>query len=179
ETTYRADTWNKARRIVMVRQEEKKRTNAVGKKIASGCLFPEEYEAGKYRYSCYVTNMTLPSDLIWRTYRGRADSENRIKEIKYDFAFDHFVLKDFWASEAAMNFIIMAYNLISLFRHTLINSPKKPFLKTIRYKLFAIPGYITSHAKGKTLKLALGVKRRLSFMGIWEAAQEFDPKIMF
>ena len=179
ETTYQADTWNKARRIVMVRQEEKKRTKAVGKKIASGCLFPEEYEAGKYRYSCYVTNMTLPSDLIRRTYRGRADSENRIKEIKYDFAFDHFVLKDFWASEAAMNFVIMAYNLISLFRHALISSSQNPFLKTIRYKLFAMPGYITSHAKRKTLKLALGVKRRSSFMGIWEAAQEFDPKIMF
>ena len=123
--------------------------------------------------------MTLPSDLIRRTYRGRADSENRIKEIKYDFAFDHFVLKDFWASEAAMNFVIMAYNLISLFRHALISSSQNPFLKTIRYKLFAMPGYITSHAKRKTLKLALGVKRRSSFMGIWEAAQEFDPKIMF
>lgn len=179
ETTYQADTWTKPRRIVMVRQEEKKRANAVGKKITSGCLFPEEYEADKYRYSCYVTNMALPADLIWRNYRTRADSENRIKEIKHDFAFDHFVLKDFWASEAAMNFIAMAYNLISLFRHTLINSKQKPFLKTIRYKLFAIPGYISSHAKGKTLKLALGVKRRSSFMGIWKAAQEFDPKIMF
>ena len=73
----------------------------------------------------------------------------------------------------------MAYNLISLFRHALINSSRKPFLKTIRYKLFAIPGYITSHTKGRTLKLALGVKRRSSFMGIWGAAQEFDPKIMF
>jgi len=163
----------------MVRQEEKKRANAIGKKIASGCLFPEEYEAGKYRYSCYATNMTLPSDLIWRTYRVRSDSENRIKEIKYDFAFDHFVLKDFRASEAAMNFIIMAYNLISLFRHALINSSQNPFLKTIRYKLFVILGYITSHAKGKSFKLALGVKRRFGFMGIWEAAQGSDPKIMF
>ena len=28
----------------------------------------------------------------------------------------------------------MAYNLMSLFRHTLINSEKKHFLKTIRYE---------------------------------------------
>lgn len=179
ETTYQADTWKRPRRIVIVRQEEKRRVNAVGKRIQSGCLFPEEFDADKYRYSCYVTNMTLPADVVWRTYRGRADSENRIKELKYDFAFDNFVLRDFWASEASMNFIVLAYNLISLFRHTLINSRQKPFLKTIRYKLLAVPGYISSHAGGKTLKLALGVKRRSAFKSVWYAAQNFKPGVHY
>ena len=36
----------------------------------------------------------------------------------------------------------MAYNFMSLFRHALINSDKKPFLKTIRYELISIPAHL-------------------------------------
>ena len=39
---------------------------------------------------------------VWRTYRGRADCENRIKELKADFGLDTFNLHDFWATEAAL-----------------------------------------------------------------------------
>ena len=45
---------------------------------------------GHYRYSALVTDLKLPALVIWRTYRGRADCENRIKELKYDFAADSF-----------------------------------------------------------------------------------------
>ena len=38
-------------------------------------------------------------------YRGRADCENRIKELKElkaDFGLDSFVLRGFWATEVAL-----------------------------------------------------------------------------
>jgi hypothetical protein len=54
--------------------------------------------------------------VIWRMYRGRADCENRIKELKYDFAAENFNMKGFWATEAALNTIMLAYNLMSLLR---------------------------------------------------------------
>ena len=54
--------------------------------------------------------------------RGRADCENRIKELKYDFAADSFNMKDFWATEAALNVVMLAYNLMSLFRQVLLNT---------------------------------------------------------
>ena len=44
--------------------------------------------------------MTLPAKAIYDMYRGRADSENRIKEVKYDFSVDKYVSHDFWATEA-------------------------------------------------------------------------------
>ncbi len=47
----------------------------------------------------------------------RADSENRIKELKYDFDVDSFNLQNFFATEAALCVVIMAYNIVSLFRH--------------------------------------------------------------
>ena len=37
---------------------------------------------------------------IYDMYRGRADSENRIKEIKYDFSVDKFAVHSFLANEA-------------------------------------------------------------------------------
>jgi hypothetical protein len=38
--------------------------------------------------------------LISNLYRGLADCENRIKELKADFVLDSFVLRDIWATEA-------------------------------------------------------------------------------
>jgi hypothetical protein len=48
----------------------------------------------------------LPALEIWRSYRGRADCENRIKELKADFGLDSFNGNDFYATEAALGFTI-------------------------------------------------------------------------
>ena len=49
-----------------------------------------------------LTDLSIPALEVWRLYRGRADCENRIKELKADFGLDSFVLRDFWATEAAV-----------------------------------------------------------------------------
>ncbi|NEM83850.1 transposase, partial [Escherichia coli] len=110
ETTYRATNWGKSRRIIMVRQEIEKRPNAAGKQIRQLDLFGDENDFGRYRYSCLVTNLSLPARIVYDLYRGRADSENWIKELKHDFSIDDFVTNNFWATEACGNFIVMAYN---------------------------------------------------------------------
>jgi hypothetical protein len=93
EQIYQSNSWQKPRRIVVVRQKLKDRTKAPGKQLV---LFAEEEEIYRnYRYSAYVTNLNLPAAEIWRLYRGRGDAENRIKELKYDFGFDSFNLNDF------------------------------------------------------------------------------------
>ncbi|PSJ15704.1 transposase, partial [Nitrosomonas supralitoralis] len=69
-----------------------------------------------------VTNIDLPAAELWRLYRGRADCENRIKELKYDFGGDSLNLKNFWATEAALLTVMMAYNLMSLFRQGVMRS---------------------------------------------------------
>jgi len=55
----------------------------------------------------------------WRTDRGRADCENRIKSPKADFGLDAFNRRDFWATEAALGFAMLAYNLMNLFRQAI------------------------------------------------------------
>lgn len=175
ETTYQSDSWEKPRRIIMVRQEIEKRPKAAGKQIRQLELFEDEEDFGKYRYCCYVTNLTLPAKVVYDTYRGRADSENRIKELKYDFSLDDFVSHNFWATEACGNFIVMAYNFMSLFRHALINSGKRQFLKTIRYELLSTPAYWGKIKDKHILYLARSLKTRKAFLNIlWEKLKDFS-----
>ena len=74
ETTYQADGWEKPGRIVMVRQEMEKRPDAAGKPIRQSVLSENENDFGKYRYSCFVTDLELPAKTVYDPYRGRADS---------------------------------------------------------------------------------------------------------
>jgi hypothetical protein len=171
ETTYQSDTWKAPRRLVVVRQQIKKRPKATGKQLK---LFKDEGIYENYRYSCYITNLELSPHMVWTMYRGRADCENRIKEIKEDFGFDNFNMQDFAATEAALNFVVVAYNLMSLFKQAVLRSDKLHQLKTLRYKIFAIGGYITRSGNQKLLNLSLSMKRRKWIEGIWNQSQNFS-----
>ena len=155
-------------------QEIEKRPDAAGKLVKQLCLFEDQSDFGKYRYSCFVTNLDLPMKVVYDTYRGRADSENRIKELKADFSVDSFVSHKFWATVACGNFIVLAYNFFSLFRHALVNSPKKSFLKTIRYEFVNTPAYFSKSKDKHVLYLARSLKTRSAFQGIWSALDYFD-----
>jgi hypothetical protein len=53
-------------------------------------------------------------------YAGRADSENRIKELKEDLSLDTFCLKSFDATDAAFRMGCVLYNLLADFRETVL-----------------------------------------------------------
>ena len=97
--SYESPGWGKARRMIMVRQQIKRRPKAPGKALR---LFADDAVYRDYRYGCFVTSLDLPAEVVWRIYRMRADAENRIKELKYDFGADNFNVKNFSATEAAM-----------------------------------------------------------------------------
>lgn len=174
ETAYQANSWDKPRRIIMVRQEIEKRPNATGKQVRQLELFENGNDFGRYRYSHLVTNLRLPARIVQDSYRGKADSGNSIKELKYDFSIDDFVISNFWATEACGNFIVLAYNSMSLFRHTLINSDKKQFLKTIRYEFISTPDYLGRTKDKHILYLARSLKTRLSFLAICKEIKDFS-----
>ena len=171
EQMYKSNSWKKPRRMVIVRQRIKERPNAPGKQLS---LFSEEEIHRNYRYSAYVTNLKLAPAEVWRLYRGRADAENRIKELKYDFGFDSFNLQDFYATEAALTFAMIAYNLMSLFRTFLLQEKTQKTLSTLRYKAFAIGAYFEKLNGKLVLKIALNKKRRAWFTGLWNYSKVFD-----
>lgn len=90
---YQTPCWDKSRRVVGTRQKTDERANAKGKQFS---LLTEDPIFFCYRYSALVTDMDLPATALWRLYRGRADCENRIKELKYDFGGESFNLKKFF-----------------------------------------------------------------------------------
>lgn len=141
----------KPRRYIIVKKKEEDRPQAAGKLL---------FEEPGYRFSCYVTNIDLPLDQIWNIYNSRADCENRIKELKQDFGLENFCLKGFWATEASFRLIMVAYNLISLFRYFALNEHNKATLKTLKAYCFALGAWTAKHANKKVLKIALPVKKR-------------------
>jgi hypothetical protein len=171
EQIYQSKSWEKPRRIVIVRQKIKDRPQATGKQLS---LFSEEEIYRNYRYSAYVTNMKLPAPEVWRLYRGRGDAENRIKELKYDFGFDSFNLNDFYATEAALTFAMIAYNLMSLFRMFVLQEKTQKTLSTLRYRTFAIGAYFEKANGNLVLKIALNKKRRAWFSGLWNYSKEYN-----
>ena len=176
EQVYQSDSWQVPRRLVIVRQKIKDRPNAPGKQLR---IFLEEEVFKNYRYSAYVTNMNLAPAEIWRLYRGRANAENRIKELKYDFGFDSFNLKDFYATEAALTFVMIAYNLMALFRTFVLQEKTQKTLSTLRYRTFAVGAYFEKINDKLVLKIALSKKRRQWFSGLWNYSKVFDYPFEF
>lgn len=116
---------------------------------------------------------------IWRSYRQRGDSENRIKEIKEDFGFDSFNLKDFYATEAALTTAVMGYNLMAMFRMFVLNSRVQHKLSTLRYKTFAIGAYFQKSNGRYILKIALARQRRKWFLGLWNESNSVKSPFVF
>jgi len=173
---YQAPGWDQARRVVGVRQHLQRRPEAKGKQLS---LFGEDDVIGSWRYSAIVTDLALPALMIWRIYRGRADCENRIKELKYDFGSTGFNQRNFWATEAALATIMMGFNLMSLLRKLLLKKQPNHTLKTLRYKLFGTAGYIVKSGRQRLLTLAMDMRRRAWFTGLWEQSKTFDRPVSF
>jgi len=176
ETQYQSPQWDVSRRIIIVRQRVKERPKAAGKTLN---IFEGTQYYYRYRYTAYVTNMDLPAAEIWRLYRQRADSENRIKELKEDFGFESFNLRSFYATEAALTVTMLAYNLMAIFRMFIMKSEVQHKLSTLRYKTFALGAYF-QRQKGKyVLKIALAKQRRKWFTGLWNTSNQVKIPFIF
>ena len=119
-----------------------------------------------------MTSLRLPPEQVRRLYLGRADSENRIKELLQDFAMAGFTSDKFWATEAAFRMALYAYNLMSLFRQALLGRASNQTLSTLRVQCFAIGAGLGRAANKQILRLGLSPPRRQWFEGLFSAAQQ-------
>jgi hypothetical protein len=165
EFEYQAASWTAPRRIVVMRQLVEKRPNACGKYL---------FDMKDWRYQAWATNLTLAAPEIWRLYRLRADAENRIEELKHDFGLNGFCTSNFYATEAAFRSVMIAYNLISLFRQAVLGLQIQPRLQTIRFKCFAIGSWIGKKYRREVLRVSLAHKRRPWFEGLFAKIEDFS-----
>ncbi len=144
ELPYQALRWTKARRVIVVREELARRPAARGREL---------FDAPGYRFHAVVTTLASAPEEIWRTYNGRADTENRLKELKHAFGADGFCSRRFWATEAALRAICLLYNLVEAFQGALA-APVRRTLSTLRVTVFACAAILGRDGRHAVLRLS-------------------------
>jgi len=171
EISYRQGGWKKARRIIVIKQNEEIRPKATGRKLKTlfGAAGIQEDKVYRTRYHAFATNQSLPAIEIWEQYKRRGDAENRIKELKEDFGVEGFCMDDFCATETAMRFVMVAYNLMSLFRQLTLQTQPQPKLSTLRFNCFAVGSWIVKEADTGILMMSVPLKRRQWYDGLFSS----------
>lgn len=116
-------------RLIFVRQCMADRPHAGGKLL---------FDVPGYRFQVLRTNLLRSTDAldVWRRYNGRADIENRIKELGAQFGIKALCCHGFWATEALHHLAITAYNLCVPLQRRL-GQLERCELATLRWRLFA------------------------------------------
>jgi hypothetical protein len=175
EVRYKAIGWKEQRRFIVVRKDIKKYPKSTGKLM----LFEDSQLPPIYRYSVFVTNLELPAEQIWNIYKDRGDAENRIKELKYDFAIDGFSMEKFWATEAAFRMVMVSYNLMRLFRQMVLQDKTQATLNSLKFKCFALGSWIVKSSREKLLKISTAGRKRLWLEGLFSKVSQLSPPYSF
>jgi DDE family transposase len=158
ETSYCAHSWKEPRRLVVVRELLRERPEARGRKLL---------EVPGYTFHVLVTTLSLDPVQTWRFYNSRAESENRLKELKEDFGADGFCLQSFYGTEAAFRLICFLFNLIADFKREVIRD-ESPRLLTLRTKVLVIGAILGVEGRHTVLRLGLRERWRRHFAVLLE-----------
>ena len=79
-----------------------------------------------------------------------------------------FSMDNFYATEAAMRMVMMAYNLMSLYRQVSQGTSVQQRLSTLRFNCFAVGSWIVKQGNKRLLKMSVPLKRRQWFDGLFE-----------
>jgi hypothetical protein len=152
--------WTQPRRLILIRHEVQEKRRVGGKRLL---------DCPGFLFQALVTS--LPPSVspleVWRQYNGRAGIEGVIKELRHGYGLHQFCCQDFWATEAALSMVVMAYNLVELFERFLGWSQRYA-VSSLRFHLFLCAGVISRAAGVTTIKLAQPSKRRSWWMRLWE-----------
>ena len=126
-----------------------------------------------------MTNSDLSMVEAHRRYNQRGDAENRIKELKYDYALDGFAMNKLKSTEAAFRFVLIAFNVMTIFKQMVMKSPVNHRLSTVRFQCIAIGSYLVESGRKKILKLAAAGKRRHFLEHLFENVEKIKPPYRF
>ena len=148
-----------------------------------GLSIPTYLETDQYIYHTLATNIqSLDDSRIIQEYNQRGEcSENRIKELKSDFAGGRLPCSDFGANALYVCMCALAYNVFALLRAGL--PPEFRFVRatTLRVRLFALASKIVQHGRQWTLKLHQTHYQLLSrvFAHLDDTLGELLPKMRY
>jgi hypothetical protein len=109
---------------------------------------------GVYTYGAILTNRDLALEELITWHRQRCNCENHIKELKYGFSLNSLPSADFFVNALYFRIQTLGYNLISALKRIKLPETWRTFtLKTLRFRLIAIPALVVNHARGLWLKV--------------------------
>ena len=158
EVPYQALGWKSPRRLVVVREEIRERPEAKGRRLI---------DVPGYTFHALVTTLELSPVDAWHFYNGRADSENRFKELKEDFGADGFCLQSFDGTEAAFRLICFLFNLIADFKRE-VTRDESPRLMTLRSQVLVVGAILGADGRKAVLRLGLRGRWRERFAVLLE-----------
>jgi len=169
ELDYQATSWDKARRMVVIR---KRLTNRPDPQMP---LFTLEC----YSYQVIATNITdMPPGKVWEFYKGRAVIENRIEEVKNQFNLSKIPSSDYMANACYFQMVMVAYNLTNWFRRLLLwGELRKAEVAILRRKVFTIAGKLVRHGRGVVLSLTRAFPRQEMFESVLARVGEVSLQI--
>jgi len=153
EMAYTAPSWRTPRRLVVVREEIRERPDARGRRLI---------DVPGYTFHTVVTTLEHRPEDVWRFYNGRADSENRIKELKDDFGADGFCVQSFDGTEAVFRLICALFNLVALFKQEVLKDTTSR-LMSLRTDVLVVGAILGATARRRVLRLGLRGRRRAGF----------------
>lgn len=125
EFTTAVGKWKVKRRFLVLRRLAKENNNE-----------PMLLRISSYVYRVVVTNRTESAAELWREYDGRAQIEQRLRELKDDLHADGFCMQSFYGSEAAFLSVLCLYNLLGEFQRATAPAGKWKQPATLRSQLF-------------------------------------------
>jgi hypothetical protein len=135
--------WNRERRIIVVRELLREK-RSLGRRLVN---------VPGYTFRLFATSLPTSPEEIWRDYNQRADMEKRIAELKYDLAADDFCLKEFFATEAAFQAILLLFNLLSEFQRA-CGMPGYRQPATLRTQVFLCGAILGRAARKQVLHMS-------------------------
>ncbi len=138
ETVHTLDHSEFSYRMILLRKERRQ---------------PDLFE-GEYVYGAILTNLELPLESQLRWHRQRCNCENHIKELKQGFSMRGLPSGDFEVNAAYFRIGTLAYNLISALKWLKLDASWRPLtMKTLRFRLLALPALVVRHARRLWLHL--------------------------
>lgn len=145
-----------ARRFVCLRQTLTARPAARGRRWIEG---------PGYTYRVFITTVPFAAELVTRMYAGRADCENRIKELKEDLSLNTFCLQSFDATDAAFRTGCVLYKLLMGVRETVLPSYWfEQRLRAVRDLVFLVGAALIPDARRLRVRFAVPPEERPEFL---------------
>ncbi len=85
------------------------------------------------------------------------------------------VLSGSLTTEVEFRFIMIAYNLTSLFQQIVLREKNQSILKTVRFKCFALEAWITRYSHRMTPTIVQARKKRMWLDGLFSVARATVP----